>query len=306
MKAINTLLILCLLAFQCGAVLAQTSLEGYGLRGQVRSISTRSELANHQNVAKQNPKSSSLLFFTPNGMLIESRFKGTDGIEQVHREDGKDNTLEDLSYGADGSLLSRTTYTHDSEGRTLESFTYDGSNTLEHRTVNTYDSVKHLRERIEYNPDGSLNGCLIFNFDDQGNMIESVSREANGSVAQRTEFRYDSDRQIVEEFNYSGDGSLILSSKYTENREGRSRLSETYTPDHTLISKITSVVNYKGELVELSRINADGSLKEKMVCTFRYDLFGNWIEKVTSKTMPPNGKTILEEVEVSRREIVYY
>src|ERR1043166_3598391 len=62
----------------------------------------------------------------------------------------------------------------------------------------------------------------------------------------------------------------------------------------------------KGNISEMTLLNADGSLLSKEVYKYEFDGMGNWIKMTTSVAVVENGKIEFEPTEVTYRTIFYY
>jgi len=62
----------------------------------------------------------------------------------------------------------------------------------------------------------------------------------------------------------------------------------------------------KGNISEMTLLNADGSLLSKEVYKYEFDTIGNWIKMTTSVAVVENGKIEFEPTEVTYRTIFYY
>jgi TonB family protein len=62
----------------------------------------------------------------------------------------------------------------------------------------------------------------------------------------------------------------------------------------------------KGNISEMTLVNADGSLLSKEVYKYEFDNIGNWIKMTTSVALVGNGKIEFEPTEVTYRTIFYY
>jgi len=62
----------------------------------------------------------------------------------------------------------------------------------------------------------------------------------------------------------------------------------------------------KGNISEMTLMNADGSLVSKEIYKYEYDTFGNWIKMTTSVAVVGNNKVEFEPTEVTYRMIFYY
>ena len=62
----------------------------------------------------------------------------------------------------------------------------------------------------------------------------------------------------------------------------------------------------KGNISEMTLVNADGSLVSKEVYKYDYDSMGNWVKMTTSVAVVENGRVGFEPTEVTYRTIFYY
>lgn len=62
----------------------------------------------------------------------------------------------------------------------------------------------------------------------------------------------------------------------------------------------------KGNISEMTLVNADGSVLSKEVYKYEFDSFGNWVRMTTSLAVVENGKVEFEPTEVTYRAIFYY
>jgi TonB family protein len=62
----------------------------------------------------------------------------------------------------------------------------------------------------------------------------------------------------------------------------------------------------KGNISEMTLVNADGSLLSKEVYKYEFDTIGNWTKMTTSVAVVENGKIEFEPTEVTYRTIFYY
>lgn len=62
----------------------------------------------------------------------------------------------------------------------------------------------------------------------------------------------------------------------------------------------------KGNISEMTLVNADGSLLSKEVYKYEFDGMGNWVKMTTSVAVVENGKIEFEPTEVTYRTIFYY
>src|SRR6202140_5060878 len=74
----------------------------------------------------------------------------------------------------------------------------------------------------------------------------------------------------------------------------------------TLTGRESYKYDDKGNISEMTLVNADGSLVSKEVYKYDYDSVGNWVKMTTSVAVVENGKIGFEPTEVTYRTIFYY
>jgi protein TonB len=74
----------------------------------------------------------------------------------------------------------------------------------------------------------------------------------------------------------------------------------------TLTGKEVYKYDDKGNIVEMTLHNADGSLLAKEVYAYEFDAVGNWVKMTTSVAMIEGGKVTFEPSEVTYRSISYF
>ncbi len=74
----------------------------------------------------------------------------------------------------------------------------------------------------------------------------------------------------------------------------------------TLTGRESYKYDDKGNISEMTLVNADGSLVSKEVYKYDSDSLGNWVKMTTSVAVVENGKIAFEPTEVTYRTIFYY
>ena len=74
----------------------------------------------------------------------------------------------------------------------------------------------------------------------------------------------------------------------------------------TLTGRESYKYDEKGNISEMTLVNADGSLLSKEGYKYEYDSVGNWVKMTTSVAVVENGRLGFEPTEVTYRTIFYY
>lgn len=75
---------------------------------------------------------------------------------------------------------------------------------------------------------------------------------------------------------------------------------------NTLTGREVYKYDERGNISEMTLLNADGSLLSKEVYKYEFDSIGNWVKMTTSVAVVENGKIEFEPTEVTYRTIFYY
>ena len=103
------------------------------------------------------------------------------------------------------------------------------------------------------------------------------------------------------------EGSRAVLETTTYDQKGN-RVDNAYFLDAggTLTGKEVYKYDDKGNIVEMTLHNADGSLLAKEVYAYEFDAVGNWVKMTTSVAMIEGGKVSFEPSEVTYRSISYF
>jgi TonB family protein len=100
-------------------------------------------------------------------------------------------------------------------------------------------------------------------------------------------------RVIIESVAYDIKGAKVENAYYP-------------VPGAALTGKEVYKYDEKGNIVEMTMVNPDGTLLSKEVYSYELDAFGNWTKMTTSVAVIEGGKISYEPTEVTYRTISYY
>ncbi|MFL6253715.1 MAG: energy transducer TonB [Pyrinomonadaceae bacterium] len=100
-------------------------------------------------------------------------------------------------------------------------------------------------------------------------------------------------RQVLETTTYDQKGNRVDNAYFLE-------------AGGSLTGKEVYKYDARGNIVEMTLHNDDGTLLAKEVYTYEFDAVGNWIKMTTSVAMMEGGKVTFEPSEVTYRTISYY
>jgi TonB family protein len=99
---------------------------------------------------------------------------------------------------------------------------------------------------------------------------------------------------------------VVLESVAYDIKGGKTENAYFPVPGAALTGKEVYKYDDKGNIVEMTLLNADGTLLSKEVYTYEFDSFGNWTKMTASIAVIEGGKLSYEPTEVTYRMISYY
>jgi protein TonB len=98
----------------------------------------------------------------------------------------------------------------------------------------------------------------------------------------------------------------VLETITYDNKGGRVDSAYFLTAGGSLTGKEVYKYDDRGNIVEMTLQNEDGSLLAKETYTYEFDAVGNWVKMTTSVAVIEGGKLTFEPTEVTYRTIAYY
>ena len=363
MKRLKLTLLLVSLCFLAQAQREKTDLEKDRLKGKVKSIVSVGYKPDnssgkihkgkevHRSTSKYNDKGFVTLFVATAGKdTVEGEYVNYNAEKTTYTYDNKSNLIGANNYDPDGNLDDSSSYTVDNKGNRIDWFIYRADGTMEQNFTTEYDNKGNLIESNEYakgklkerhtykyddkghqsednlfGADGRMKWKETFNYDTKGNLVEVTDYKRNGGFDARFVYGYDVKGNQIEEKEYTSESSLkhkrILtkydtagnitevnqfnetghfSSQCKMDKRGNHLIDITYNPDGTLREKVLQSYKYddNGNEIEQVRYYADGRVAEKKEFKYDYDRRGNW----TKKTTYQNGVAI----RITERQIEYH
>jgi hypothetical protein len=117
-------------------------------------------------------------------------------------------------------------------------------------------------------------------------------------------FKYDDQKRLIEKTWFLSNGQLSV--KHVYKYSGNQLEHLAYTADGKLNQRSLSVLDDKGNAIERTDFNLDGSVESKYSFVYEFDGNGNWIKRTASKAVTKDGKPTSERSDITYRTIVYY
>ncbi len=121
----------------------------------------------------------------------------------TYSSQAKDKRTEMITYGASGSVISRTTYSYDALGNMVEITSYGADGNVREKIVNAFDGSRKTKT-AHYDSAGTLVKEEVF--DEKGNVAESTTSESK--TPGKYSSRYDDRGNMTETDYYNADGVL--------------------------------------------------------------------------------------------------
>jgi hypothetical protein len=290
MKSLILLCLLSLLVSQTIHAQIKNHLEGFDLKGNVKTV--RIERAK---------------FITENKELKESQREP----QELTNFDAKGYYTERV--GLTNSNTRRFAYKYYPDGRIKEEKDLDSSE------IQVFNYLKNQVEKVTQLEDGHILDRWIYTFDDKGNNIKQQYILVDENLGQRLlsppdtiVYKYNAQGKLSETayFNANGTGAtfpFFPLHRFVNIYDSKNRIKErqAYKPDGNTISKWAYKYNEKDYLEEVTRLSQTLEILSKVTYS-DFDLIGNWTKSNSFKVSVVEGKTIIEPTETEYRTITYY
>ncbi len=280
----SIILLLAMAATACTSIDKESSWEQDGLKGEVKTTKTIAyNVIDSVGIISKGEIMDDiyayvLIKYNPAGEWTEYRSFNPDGTNRwaelpVFNGRGSFQERYDYTYSnSDSVLYRRFIYGYDKKDNMTKSLCFNGVDSLIARSVYKYDSKGMMTEMSNFNSSDSLTLNLICEYDGMNNLSKIMESDANKNITSRTTNKYDGRGNVIEKCDYNSDNVLTAKTVYSYNENDF--CSEIYC------------------------YNALDSLERKIGYQYKYDLKGNWIEKIDFL----NGNAI----KIIEREIEYY
>ncbi len=222
--------------------------------------------------------------------------------------DKSGNGTEHVIYTAEGAVGSKVVFTYDTQGNETEVNLYDANGARESHSVSTYDAEGHKMETRSYAADGTLTRRTVFAHDTHGNETAARSSTPEGAPESNTLSTYDDRGNLEETAWYYANGGQEGQVVYKRGAKGTllSSVAFDYAPDRTPRSRTDATYDARGNPTEVVWYSDNSQFKKRETSTYRYDIFGNWIQRTTTKWVSKGSTSSFEPPVVTYRTIIYY
>ena len=213
--------------------------------------------------------------------------------------------------------------------RTLltESQDLSGTWAVQGRKRNSFDTYNEQGNKLRtefYDYTGNLARIIVYGFIDGSRVAASktIEREYNpppvavtvapGSAVKKSDaryenkfqFKYDDKKRLTEKTWLQSNGDVWL--RYVYKYDGNQMESLVYSKDGSLNQRYLYTLDDKGNHVEQTIFELNGSIRAKESYVYEFDSKGNWTKRTTSRTVMKDGRQQLEPYSVHFRTITYY
>jgi antitoxin component YwqK of YwqJK toxin-antitoxin module len=233
---------------------------------------------------------------------------GEQQLVSVDTYDKRGDRAEHVSYTPEGTLSSKIVFTYDDQGNETEATWYNASGTPESRAVSTYDAEGHKTETRSYTANETLTRRTVFTYDTRGNETAAHSYTPEDALENSTVSTYDANGNLEEAVWSYVDGKQGGQIVYKRDAKGTllSSVALAYAPDGTLQSRMEVAYDARGNPTEVAWYSDNGKFKKSETSTYRYDTFGNWTQRTTTKWVSTDSKSFFEPPAASYRTFTYY
>lgn len=130
----------------------------------------------------------------------------------------------------------------------------------------------------------------------------SSSKEMDPRYQHRFEYKYDEKKRLIEQKDFLSNGELL--GHYVYKYEGNQKEELRYSENGSLIWRELYILDDKGNEIEETDFEPDGSVSSKTSYTYKFDSHGNWTKR-TMNVLSDRDRRI-EAPSVHLRTITYY
>jgi|GEM_PF-189584 len=266
----------------------------YKIKGKVRTIETNIYKAVERfgniekgdrclNMLKYKYDGNKYIVFNRQGQELENyEYITSDGrLSSIDRYiyDYENKMIERTHHDSDSSQITKFTYKYDDRGNMIEENGYTSYGRQHVKHTYKYDGNGNKIEYNDYRTDGRLYKRKVYKYDNQSNKIEFVDYDSDGNVCRKDIYKYDDRGHKKEKKCYDSDGKVFFNSFYKCDDYGNIIEDVFY-----LFGELNYIITYKydknANIIEETRYNADGSLKEKSTYIYKFDNKENWVKKI--------------------------
>ncbi len=131
-------------------------------------------------------------------------------------------------------------------------------------------------------------------------------REQDGLLGPVRRVKTETAKITVKQGKPSEGARVVLETTTYDNKGAKVDNAYFLAAGGTLTGKETYKYDDKGNMIEMTLLNEDGSLLSKESYSYEFDQVGNWVKMTTSVAVIEGGKLTFEPSEVTYRTIAYY
>ena len=193
-----------------------------------------------------------------------------------------------------GTKVSLTTYNE--KGNMLRTDSYDFKNNLEQITVYGYlDGARVSTSKTiqhEYDPP------LVRRFGDIS------SKPMDPRYRHRFEFKYDDKKRLIEQTRFLSNGVTL--ERYVYKYEGSQKEELVYLEGGASDLRYREILDDKGNVIEQTYVERNGSVSSKTSYTYEFDSHGNWTKQTSYESAAGKAVRRPQPRIIRLRTITYY
>lgn len=137
-------------------------------------------------------------------------------------------------------------------------------------------------------------------------LMQGSDREQDGLLGPVRRIKTETAKITVKNAKPLEGPRVLLETTTYDNKGGKIDNAYFLAAGGSLTGKEVYKYDDKGNIVEMTLTNEDGSLQAREVYSYEFDAVGNWTKMTTSVAMIEGGKLSYEPTEVTYRTIAYY
>ena len=182
----------------------------------------------------------------------------------------------------------RTTYERDTSGAVTSSKAVAGDGAVQSKTSYKYDGHGNLTERLISGEKGDLIFKELSKYDGSDRKIETRYDMPNNMPGSLQQYLYDERGNVSSITSFkdcnSWERCRSLDYRAINTYDGKGNLIKTTLYKKDGLIEAVRVFHYTASnvLIQIDVFGSDTSLREKEIYAYKFDEFGNWIERVTT------------------------
>jgi len=173
------------------------------------------------------------------------------------------------------------------EGNIVTGKYYESDGNLAEKVSSKYDTQGKKIKETEINFETKQKWIYLFTYDSQGKKVEMKTCRPNGALLNRSVYTYNPEGYLVEEQNFDTEGVFLDKWIFIQDEKGNYTEKTRFDKNGEMAYKAVYTYDEKGIMNHWISYNANGMVLADIRYSYRFDDYGNWIQKIQYKVDKP-------------------